>query len=1160
MFKNENDLNLPELEEAILKQWDEKRIFEQSLINREGKEIFNFYEGPPTANGKPGFHHLISRSFKDIIPRYKAMRGYYVPRKGGWDTHGLPVEIQVEKELGFNSKKEIEAYGVEKFNTRAKETVWGYRSDWEKLTRRMGFWLDLDDAYVTYHNDYIESLWWIFGEAHKKKLLIKGFKIASWCTRCGTALSSHELAQGYKDVTDTSIYVKFKVNKGEVIGNFVADDKTYILSWTTTSWTLPGNVALAAGKDIHYSIVSGEDGTYILGSSRVNSVLGDDVKRNGEISGSDLEGISYKQLFSVAKLKHEKSFKVYLGDFVTDVDGTGVVHTAVMYGEDDYRLGKELGLPEYHTVQEDGTFVGVPGLNGKYVKHPETEKMIFAHLEEKGFLLKTEKYKHEYPHCWRCDTPLLYYARESWFIEMSKLRDQLVANNKKINWFPGHIKEGRFGEWLREVKDWNISRERYWGTPLPIWECLSCEKVHVVSSLQELDKHAVSSNTFFIARHGEATSNVQGILAGGKETKKTAAVLTERGREQALHSAEHLKKEHIDLIITSPFQRTRETAEIYAKATGAHVLVDERFHETDGGVLNGRPLEEYFSFASEEKKFTTAPEKGEHWNQVKARMMEAVLDINRTYSGKRILLISHGRPLLMLASALEGLSDQEILRKKDIHTGQYEKITVHNWPYNKAGNLDVHRPFIDEIKLKCAKCKGEMSRVLGVADVWFDSGAMPFAQWHYPYENKNFIDKGERYPADYICEALDQTRGWFYTLLAIATLLDKEVPYKNVITLGLILDKHGKKMSKSKGNIVNPWEIIERYGVDAIRWYLFTTTEYAEPKRFDEGDVLKSYRKFFLLFHNSFSFLRTYADSGLQFQTKQPKHALDIWILARLYETERYVTNHLDSYEIVRAARSIEDFLSDVSQWYIRRSRKRLQGSIEARNTLFTVFVELTKLSAPFAPFFSDALYQTLGAMSSESFKPSVHLEDWPHLPEVFENSSVLNDIRDLRTLVTQALALRAEAGIKVRQPLAELRIKNNELGIKNDDELLDLLKDEVNVKQIVFDSSLKFDLQLDTTITPILKQEGIAREIIRFIQQMRQKSGLRVSDGIEVHIEGDETILRAIQAFEQEVTSIVGAKTCVCSSARTARFENSTHELDTKLEDQPLWIGIRKL
>ena len=967
MLRHIKDFNLPALEEKVQKLWKERDVFRKSVeqrasrgktrtgpVSRQGsKKPFVFFEGPPTANGRPGVHHVLTRAFKDVVLRYQTMRGRYVPRRAGWDTHGLPVELQVEKELGLKSKKDIEEYGVAKFNAKCKESVWQYRREWEELTSRMGFWIDMTDPYITYENSYIESVWGILQTISKKKLLYKGHRVVPWCSRCGTALSSHELAQGYETVKDTSVFVKFRLKTSpnsefrtnKRIYELTTGKSVYILSWTTTPWTLPGNVALAVGEDIDYVVFRikdqelsvGEDELYIAAKALLPNIASE-VEVVSEVKGSDLVGLEYEQLFSVKALKNEKSHKVYAADFVTTEDGTGVVHTAVMYGEDDYRLGDELGLPKHHTVSEDGRFTkDVHEFQGMKARHGETEKDIIAHLDVEGYLLKTEKYEHEYPHCWRCGTALLYYAHDSWFISMTKLREKLMKSNAEVNWVPGHIRDGRFGEWLRDVKDWALSRNRYWGIPLPMWECNVCEHQEMLTSREEIIKRGPKPrNTYYLLRHGQAESNLNDVISTNLRTSDQYP-LTLDGRVAAEKAGKKLKKKKVDMVFASPFYRTKETADIVADAIGCKVELDDRLREIDLGDLDGRPNDVYRSHnPSQFQRLEARHPNTEGLRQIAKRMYEFVREMEEKHKGKKILIISHEYPLWMLDAVMQGWSEEEAIRKRCASREDYilpaellerQLLSV---PRESCGFGNLHKPYIDEVSFLCKKrgCKGEMKRVEEVIDVWFDSGAMPFAQAASLGSSKSEIRNPKAYPADYIVEGVDQTRGWFYTLLAIATLLGKKAPYKTVLSLGHILDAKGQKMSKSKGNTVDPWEMIEKYGVDALRWHFYTMSAPGDPKRFNEDDLKKVSRQLFGLVYNSFSFLHMYGEKTKKQKSKKAKkqeldNVLDRWVLARLNETIELVREDMDEYEMGRAARNIQGFADDVSRWYIRRSRRR---------------------------------------------------------------------------------------------------------------------------------------------------------------------------------------------------------------------------------------------
>ncbi|MDD5638363.1 MAG: isoleucine--tRNA ligase [Candidatus Pacebacteria bacterium] len=893
-------IDILKTEEKILKFWKKNKIFEKSLKKREKNPNFVFFEGPPTANGRPGIHHVLTRVFKDIVCRYKTMRGYKVIRKAGWDTHGLPVELEIEKKLNFSSKNDIEKYGIEKFNKKCKESVWEYKKEWEKLTERIGFWIDMKNPYITYENNYIESVWWILKQIWQKGLIYKDYKVVYYCPRCETTLSSHELSQGYKRVKENSIYVKFPIKNSE---------NRYFLVWTTTPWTLPANVALAINKDISYVEIKKDEEKYILAKNRLSLFENEKIEIIEEFNGNELinKNLEYIPLFDFVK-PIKRAYFLILADFVSDKEGTGIVHIAPAFGEDDMEAGKKNNLDVFQTVNYQGKFKDEISLwKGIFVK--DADPLIINNLKERNLLFKEEIYEHDYPFCWRCKFPLLYYAKESWFINMNEVKNDLLKNNQKINWVPDYLKEGRFGEWLKEVKDWAISRERYWGTPLPIWECEKCKEKICIGSIKEL------------------------------------------------------------------------------------------------------------------------------------------------------------------------------LEKSE------KKIKI----------KDLHKPFIDKITLKCEKCNGKMKRVPEVLDCWFDSGSMPFAQYHYPFENKDKNEKKEQFPADFICEGIDQTRGWFYTLLAVSTLLNFGNPYKNVISLGHILDENGEKMSKSKGNVVNPWEMINKYGIEAVRWYFYTINQPGEPKLFKEKDVLNALNRFILILLNCFIFLETYKKDV---RTKiESKDLLDKWIISRLNQLIIRVSFYLDKYDITSASRDIENFVvNDLSQWYIRVSRPRFQKPenkkdlINASSTLNFVLLNLSKLLAPFIPFLSEEIYLNLNKKGK-----SVHLEDWPIADKRKINKKIEEKMEEARKIVSLSLSLRSEAKIKVRQPLKELKIKNTKL--KKEKELLEIIKNEINVKNISFDEKMEKEIDLNCEITEELRKEGDLRELIRNIKDLRKKLNLKPQDFVKAFI-----------------------------------------------------------
>jgi isoleucyl-tRNA synthetase len=875
--------NLPEAENKILKFWKEKKIFEKTLKKTKKGRSFVFFEGPPFANGLPGIHHLLARAFKDIILRYKTMQGFYVERKAGWDTHGLPTEMAAEKSLNIKSKKEIEKLGVDKFIAECEKNVFTYKKEWEDFTERIGFWLDLKNPYITCSNEYMESLWWILKQIADKGLLYEDYKVVPYCPRCGTSLSSHEVAQGYKNVEENSVYVKFRLKE---------EKNTYFLVWTTTPWTLPANVALAVNNGIDYVKVKVGSEYFILAEKRLSVLDNYDVVE--KYKGKDLAGIDYEPLFEPAKLE-KKVYYIISADFVSLEEGTGIVHMAPAFGEDDMEAGKKNNLPVLMTVDEEGRFLAGEW-KGLFVKN--ADPLIIENLKKRGLLFKEEMYKHDYPFCWRCKSPLLYYAKTSWFIRVTGIKKELIENSQSISWEPEYIKKGRFGEWLKEVKDWNLSRERYWGTPLPVWRCQDCKEVRIIESIKELEK----------------------------------------------------------------------------------------------------------------------------------------------LSGKKV--------------------------------------------------KNLHRPFIDEITFKCDKCGKIMKRVPEVVDCWFDSGSMPFGQWHYPFENKSKIDKMEYFPADFISEAIDQTRGWFYTLLAVSTLLGRGAPYKNVICLGLVLDESSQKMSKSRGNIIKPKDVIDKFGADAARMYFYSVNQAAEPKRFDFKDVESLYRKLFDTIWQCNVFFSTYSSSAKP--GVNSKNVLDRWIISKTENLNKKVIENLDKYDVVSAARLFLDFADDLSNWYVRRSRDRFKGSDkEAPKTLYYVLLKLSLLLAPFVPFFAEELYKGL-----KGKKESVHLDDYPKPDKKLIDEELEESMIRVRESAAWGLAKRAEANRKVRQPLSLYdTVSPSPSPSDYDEELLELIKDELNVEKVVANKKKLEDSVLNTDLTEELKQKGVNREWVRNVNRIRKKEGFTIKD-----------------------------------------------------------------
>ncbi len=854
MYKKvSSNLDFCSREKDVLDFWKSNSIFEKSVKKNEGKKTFSFYDGPPTANGKPHIGHILTRVMKDIIPRYKTMKGYHVLRKAGWDTHGLPVELEVEKLLGIDGKQEIEKYGIEPFIKKCKESVWKYKGEWEKMSDRVGYWVDMETPYITYDDNYIESVWWSLKKVFEAGLLYKGHKIVPYCPRCGTALSSHEVAQGYKNVKEKSVFVKFRV-KGE--------ENTYFLAWTTTPWTLPSNVALCMNPKEDYVKIFANGEYYILAEALAASLF-EEYETVDRKKGAEYERSEYIPLFDFYS-GDKKAFYVTCDGYVTLTDGTGIVHIAPAFGEDDAKVGRKYDLPFVQMVDERGKFVEETGdLAGVFCK--DGDKHVIDKLKQNNLLFKELMFEHSYPFCWRCDTPLLYYARSTWFIKMTEVRDRLLKNNATVNWMPPTIGTGRMGNFLENVIDWGISRERYWGTPLPVWVCEDCGEIHVIGSKDEL-------------------------------------------------------------------------------------------------------------------------------------------------------------------RAMSGLE----------------------------GDIELHKPYIDEVKVKCPKCHGTMKRTPEVIDCWYDSGSMPFAQWHYPFENKDIFEK--QYPADFISEAVDQTRGWFYTLLAISTLIFDKAPFKNCIVLGHVNDKDGIKMSKHKGNVVDPWSVLDKQGADAVRWYFYTSSAPWLPSRFSAENVSEAQRKFMGTFWNTYAFFVLYADidkfDPTKYSLKDAKLTLmDKWILSGLNTLVDFVDKCLDEYKITESARAIQDFTDNLSNWYVRRSRERYWGSdmtddkIAAYTTLHHVLVTLAKISAPYVPFMAEEIYQNLVRNFDAAAEESVHLCSFPVADKAYENVALEEDMKFVLDAVAVGRVARNKSNIKNRQPLQKIYISTDRK--VNDEEILTLVKDELNIKEI---------------------------------------------------------------------------------------------------------------
>jgi isoleucyl-tRNA synthetase len=1111
-------------EEEVLAFWNEQKIFEKSLKKPAPKGQFVFYEGPPTANGKPGIHHLESRAFKDAIPRYKTMCGYRVHRKAGWDTHGLPVELEVEKQLGFSGKPDIEKFGIAAFNEKCRESVLAYVDEWWRFTERVAYWVDQNDAYYTFAPDYMERLWGILAHVNKNGQLYKDYKVVPWCPRCGTALSSHEVAQGYEEVTDLSVTAKFRVLNIDRIGE---KQPTFILAWTTTPWTLPGNVALAVGPNIEYVKIRHEGETLIVARERAEA-NGLSTKGAESIMGKQLVGIEYEPLYrfveSVAsddeRERFKQAFRIRAADFVTTEDGTGVVHTAVMYGADDFELGIKEHLPRVHVVEPTGVFTkGLGFLEGRFVRDETVAIDIIKDLAHRALLFSKEKYSHSYPFCWRCKTALIYYARDSWYIRMSSLKDVLIQANRTVNWVPNYLKEGRMGEWLRGVKDWAISRERYWATPLPVWETKDGSERKVIGSVAELKQSVKKSgNTYFLMRHGQAESNAKNVASTTATAKNH---LTELGKAQARKSGISLKNKNIDLIITTPILRARETAELVAEAIHypkENIITDERIREIDVGIFEGRSVKEFHEFFgySYATMFTQAPEGGETLADMKRRIGDFLYDLEEKHHGKNILIVAHEYSIWMAEAVALGANVQQTIALKEPRPEYYETGEVRQFdfvplPHNREYEIDLHRPFIDDVVLLAPSGK-EMYRVPDVVDVWFDSGAMPF---------------GTRspYPADYIAEAIDQTRGWFYTLLAVGVLMGKGAAYKNVISLGHLLDAEGKKMSKSRGNTINPWDALNEWGADTLRFWMYSVNDAGDTKNFAEKTVREASRVMSWL-ENSAKFYELFKDET--FRTTTPQ-VIDQWMSERTQQAVDVATQSLDRYDLTSASRAIADLFEDLSQWYVRRIRDRVRDGDQAALLQLRETLHISaRLLAPFAPFLAERVYH----MVKEEKEPeSVHLTAWPeHRSHYFMwnpfkrsrgKGELMDDMREVRELVSLALEARQKAGIKVRQPLQKLTVNSTQLLGKHD--LLALIKDELNVKEVVVQTGSDEKIVLDTTITPELEEEGSVRELMREIQDLRKKAELSPKDQALLVYAGDTALIEKHWNIIKEAANLTG-------------------------------------
>jgi isoleucyl-tRNA synthetase len=1099
-------------EEAILDFWDKNEIFKKTLDKESPKGLpaqtgnFVFFDGPPFATGLPHYGHILPGTIKDVIPRYQTMRGLKVSRRWGWDCHGLPVENIIEKELSLGSKKDIETYGVEKFNKYARDIVFRYADEWKKIIPRSGRWVDMENDYRTMDPTYTESVWWAFKNLYDKGLVYQGFKSMLLCPRCETTLSNFEVNQGYKDITDISVTVKFELTESP---------KKYILAWTTTPWTLPGNVGLAVNPEMEYVEVQGAepDSTYILAKTRVEAVFGKEYKIIRNVDPKDIVGKSYKPIFEYYNKdtteNKENGWKIYSGKFVTAEEGTGVVHIAPAFGEDDMNLGKENNLPFIQHVNRDGTFKSeVTDFAGMKVKpiddHQKTDIEIIKHLAKQGVLFSKTKIIHSYPHCWRCSTPLLNYATTSWFIKVTTMKERLVELNKTISWTPEDMGEGRFGKWLEGARDWAISRSRYWGAPLPVWQKESGEKI-IVGSIADLKKYIGLRNGIFLMRHGQSERNVKKLISSKKEIKDP---LTLEGINESVTAAKELKKEKIDIIFSSPFSRAKETAVIVAKEIGMdekEIIYDDRLVEIS--------TEGYEDKSWSDFDLRKNIEGIESLDEIRKRVMQLIYEIDKKYEGKNILIIGHGGPLNAMRLGGEGFAYKDIAKhfyENPLKNAEVIKIDFVSLPHNETYEIDLHKPYIDEVVLRDTD-GSVLKRVPEVFDCWLESGSMSFAQYHYPFENKEEFEKvnSSLFSADFIAEGLDQTRGWFYTLLVLSVGLFDKVPYKHVVVNGLVLAEDGRKMSKSLNNYPDLMDVINRYGADALRYYLISSPLVkAEDFNFKESGVDEVYKKLIQKIYNVLTFYEMYP----VLQDGKPKESiLDTWILARLNELTETITLSLDKYELDRASRPILEFVDDLSTWYIRRSRERFKSeNVETRMSVsyYTAYVlrEFSKVIAPFVPFLAEEIYGRTGGE-----KESVHLEEWPMLKTI--DRGIVDDMKKVRLVVTEALELRQKAGHKVRQPLTSLTIPST-----FSSELLDIIAEEVNVKNVFV--SENSEIKLDTILTADLQNEGVARDIIRAIQDARKTENLSPDEKVKLVVYTSPNIKSIIEVFDVMIKS----------------------------------------
>lgn len=1119
-------INEKELE--ILKYWQENKIFQKSVESPAGKDFkkearadYCFYDGPPFATGMPHHGHILAGTIKDSIPRYHTMQGKSVRRVWGWDCHGLPIENLVEKEFGLNSKKDIESFGVDKFNQAAANSVLTYESEWKKIVPRLGRWVDMDNPYKTMDWTFTESVWWAWKQLHDKGLVYEGSKMMHICPRCETPLAQSEVGLEYNDVTDISVTAEFEliedspslVKRGPEVEPL---GLTYILAWTTTPWTLPGNTALAVNKDIVYvkvkAVREAREKYFILAKSRYEEykTYAKDYASFEiveEFLGEKLVGKSYKPLFDYYKdidlENKENIWKVWHADFITDDAGTGIAHEAPAFGADDMELAKQNNIPVIKHVKMNGHFTDeVKDFAGMVVKKKDdtmsTDIEIIKWLAHNGKLFEKHKLVHSYPLCWRCKTPLLNYATSSWFVDVPAIKDKLISENQKVGWVPENIKDGRFGKWLEGAREWAVSRSRYWGAPMPIWKSVDGMETKVVGSLEEIAQPA--KNTYYVMRHGESFSNVNMVIDNGNDIDNH---ITEKGRVQVEDAAKNFK-DNIDLIISSPVLRTRETSDIFARAKGVEVIYDDRVKEFDHGIYDRQPLKYFLDKEGRENylKFNNRPEGGETHKEMMNRCMSLIQDLEKENVGKSILIVTHGGPMRMMIAGAELITEEHIIADElshDIrlypHNAEIRKLNYKRVPRDETGAINLHKPYIDKFTL--TDSRGVEMRVIGdVFDCWFESGSMPYAQLHYPFENVETFKKN--FPADFIAEGMDQTRGWFYSLINLGVGLFGETPYKHVIVNGVVMAGDGRKMSKSEKNYTDPMILVEKYGADAFRFALMNSPVMSgESVAFGDEMIEEVYKKNVQRLENIMDFYLMYRDSPSPWEKGLGDEALsnnilDKWIITRLAEVINTSIKGYEFYRLDTAVSKISDFIDDLSTWYLRRSRERMKdGDVEALASMQYVLIEFAKVIAPSMPFIAERVYQSVANTTD-----SVHLQSYPKEVSLGEESeNILKEMKEVRDVVTDLLMLRQKQNVPVRQPLQSATINKN-----IEEKYFEIIKEELNVKNISTD--LESDNSLDFELTPELVREGKQRELSREIKDKRKELGLVATNSIILTID----------------------------------------------------------